>query len=215
MADENLPRATAKRLPLYLRTFKMLEEGERERISSADLSELIQVDSATIRRDFSYFGTLGRRGYGYDVGSMHQFFSNLLKQDTLINTVVIGIGNLGGALLKQNFNTDNNVRVTAGFDVSEDLVDTLYNGVPIYDMDEMTERLEFMKVKVAILTVPTNQAQTSANQLVEAGVKGILNFTQTRIDVPEDVRVHTVDLSNELQTLVYFMRHYGNENLEA
>lgn len=213
MPDENLPRATAKRLPLYLRTFKMLKEGDRERISSADLSELIQVDSATIRRDFSYFGTLGRRGYGYDVDSMHEFFSGLLKQDTLINIVVVGIGNLGGALLKQNFNTDNNVRVTAGFDVNENLVDTLYNGVPIYHMDEMTDRLEFMKVKVAILTVPTSEAQASADQLVEAGVKGILNFTQTRVDVPDDVRVHTVDLSNELQTLIYFMRHYGNEEL--
>ncbi len=213
MPDENLPRATAKRLPLYLRTFKMLKEGNRERISSADLSELIQVDSATIRRDFSYFGTLGRRGYGYDVDSMHEFFSGLLKQDTLINIVVVGIGNLGGALLKQNFNTDNNVRVTAGFDVSEEIVDTLYNGVPIYHMDEMVDRLEFMKVKIAILTVPTNEAQVSADKLVEAGVKGILNFTQTRVDVPDDVRVHTVDLSNELQTLIYFMRHYGNETL--
>lgn len=215
MPEENLPRATAKRLPLYLRTFKMLKEGERDRISSAELSELIQVDSATIRRDFSYFGTLGRRGYGYDVDSMHEFFSGLLKQDTLINIVIVGIGNLGGALLKQNFNTDNNVRVTAGFDVDEALVETVFNGVPIYDMSEMKERLEFMKVKVAILTVPTNQAQEATNLLVDAGVKGILNFTQTRVDVPDDVRVHTVDLSNELQTLIYFMRHYGNENLDG
>ena len=175
------------------------------RISSTELSEAVKVDSATIRRDFSYFGALGKRGYGYDVEYLLEFFSHTLNQDRLTNVALVGVGKLGQALLNYNFHQSNNVRISAAFDVNEDIVGTIQTGVPVYSMDEMVEQLKVQQIQVAILTVPQDVAQETADRLVEANVRGILNFTPIRLDVPENVRVQNVDLTNELQTLIYFL----------
>ncbi|SFH75644.1 redox-sensing transcriptional repressor Rex [Pisciglobus halotolerans] len=203
-----IPRATAKRLPLYYRYLRFLHADGKERVSSTELSDAVKVDSATIRRDFSYFGALGKRGYGYDVENLMNFFSKTLKQDRLTNVALVGIGNLGHALLNYNFHQSNNMRISAGFDVNEDIIGTIQSGIPIYPMDEMVEQLKMQQIEIAILAVPTEAAQDTTNKLVEADIKGILNFTPIRISVPETVRVQNVDLTNELQTLIYFIDYY-------
>ncbi|SEM01498.1 redox-sensing transcriptional repressor [Alkalibacterium putridalgicola] len=208
MVEKKIPKATARRLPLYYRYLRFLYEAGKERISSAKLSEAVKVDSATIRRDFSYFGALGKRGYGYDVEALMNFFSKTLNQDRLTNVALIGVGNLGQALLNYNFRRNNNIRISAGFDVKDELIGTIHQGVPIYSIDEMVEQLDLQQIDVAILTVPSEIAQDMANQLVEGGVKGIMNFTPIRVTVPKHIRVHNVDLTNELQTLIYFINYY-------
>ena len=205
LKEIEVPRATAKRLAIYHRYLRFLHDAGKRRISSTELSEAVKVDSATIRRDFSYFGALGKRGYGYDVEYLLQFFSQTLNQDRLTNVALIGVGKLGQALLNYNFHQSNNVRISAAFDVNEDIVGTIQTGVPVYSMDEMVEQLKVQQIQVAILTVPQDVAQETADRLVEANVRGILNFTPIRLDVPEDVRVQNVDLTNELQTLIYFL----------
>ncbi len=205
LKEIEVPRATAKRLAIYHRYLRFLHDAGKRRISSTELSEAVKVDSATIRRDFSYFGALGKRGYGYDVEYLLQFFSQTLNQDRLTNVALIGVGKLGQALLNYNFHQSNNVRISAAFDVNEDIVGTIQTGVPVYSMDEMVEQLKVQQIQVAILTVPQDVAQETADRLVEANVRGILNFTPIRLDVPEAVRVQNVDLTNELQTLIYFL----------
>lgn len=205
LKEIEVPRATAKRLAIYHRYLRFLHDAGKRRISSTELSEAVKVDSATIRRDFSYFGALGKRGYGYDVEYLLQFFSQTLNQDRLTNVALIGVGKLGQALLNYNFHQSNNVRISAAFDVNEDIVGTIQTGVPVYSMDEMVEQLKVQQIQVAILTVPQDVAQETADRLVEANVRGILNFTPIRLDVPENVRVQNVDLTNELQTLIYFL----------
>ncbi|AZP04564.1 redox-sensing transcriptional repressor Rex [Jeotgalibaca ciconiae] len=200
-----IPRATARRLPIYHRYLRYLHNAGKTRISSTELSEAVKVDSATIRRDFSYFGALGKRGYGYDVAYLLDFFSKTLNQDRLTNVALIGVGNLGHALLNYNFHLSNNVRISCAFDVNEEIVGKIVSGVPVYSMAEMIEQLRIQQIDVAILTVPQNVAQEASNDLVEAGVKGIMNFTPIRLSVPEDVRIQNVDLTNELQTLIYFL----------
>lgn len=200
-----IPRATARRLPIYHRYLRYLHNAGKARISSTELSEAVKVDSATIRRDFSYFGALGKRGYGYDVEYLLDFFSKTLNQDRLTNVALIGVGNLGHALLNYNFHLSNNVRISCAFDVNEEIVGKIVSGVPVYDMSEMIEQLRIQQIDVAILTVPQNVAQKATNDLTEAGVKGIMNFTPIRLSVPEDVRIQNVDLTNELQTLIYFL----------
>lgn len=207
-STNTIPKATAKRLPIYYRYLRYLHEDGKERVSSTELSEAVKVDSATIRRDFSYFGALGKRGYGYDVETLMHFFSKTLKQDRLTNVALIGVGNLGHALLNYNFHQGNNMRISAAFDINKDIVGTIQSGVPVYPMEDMVQQLKMQQIDVVMLTVPTSAAQDAANNLVEAGVKGILNFTPIRISVPEDVRVQNVDLANELQTLIYFIDHY-------
>ncbi|MBY7147707.1 redox-sensing transcriptional repressor Rex, partial [Levilactobacillus brevis] len=196
MTEQKIPRATAKRLPIYYRYLNILLDADKTRVSSTELSEAVKVDSATIRRDFSFFGALGKRGYGYDVESLIKFFKKILNQDRLTNVALIGVGNLGHALLNFNFHQDGNVRISAAFDVNETIANTIQSGVPIYPMTDLRTQLEEQQIQVAILTVPSDVAQSVTDDAVAGGVKGILNFTPLRITVPKDVRVQNVDLTN-------------------
>ncbi|HIZ71906.1 MAG TPA: redox-sensing transcriptional repressor Rex [Candidatus Atopostipes pullistercoris] len=207
MNDKKIPKATAKRLPLYYRYLKYLFSSGKKKVSSADLSEAVKIDSATIRRDFSYFGALGKRGYGYDVEDLMNFFSKQLNQEQLTNVALVGIGHLGRALLNYNFQGQNSIRISAGFDIDEEIVNTIYQGVPIYHRDELKEQIRAQQFEVAIIAVPGPGAQEIADDLAEAGVKGIMNFTPLRLSVPESVRILNVDLSNELQSLIYFVQY--------
>ncbi len=206
MDNSKIPQATAKRLPLYYRFLNNLNHQGKKRVSSKELSDAVKVDSATIRRDFSYFGALGKKGYGYNVEYLLGFFRKTLDQDELTNVALIGVGNLGTAFLHYNFMKNNNTRIMMAFDADPDKTGTNSDGVPIYHIDDLEEKMG--DVRVAILTVPSNAAQEITNRLVEFGVAGILNFTPARITVPSDVRVHHIDLAIELQALVYFLKHY-------
>lgn len=207
MPDRKIPKATAKRLPLYYRYLRYLFSSGKKKVSSAELSEAVKIDSATIRRDFSYFGALGKRGYGYDVEDLMNFFSKQLNQEQLTNVVLIGVGHLGRALLNYNFQGQNSIRISAGFDINEDIANTILEGVPIYHINDLVDQIEAQKFEVAILAVPGDDGQSLADDLVEAGIKGIMNFTPIRLSVPETVRVLNVDLSNELQSLIYFVQY--------
>lgn len=209
MAEHDIPRATAKRLPIYYRYLKLLLDAGTTRVSSNELSDAVKFDAATIRRDFSYFGALGKRGYGYDVKALMTFFGEILNQDILASVALVGVGNLGQALLNFNFHQSSNARISAAFDINEDIVNTIQAGVPVYSLDDLEKQISDQRIDVAILTVPAPVAQDLANRLAKAGVHGILNFTPLRLDVPSDVRVQNVDLTNELQTLLYFINNFG------
>lgn len=209
MKDSQIPKATAKRLPLYYRYLRILNNAGKKKVSSTELSEAVQVDSATIRRDFSYFGELGKRGYGYDVQDLMQFFAKTLNDDQMTNVALIGVGNLGSALLKYKFHQSNSIRVSAAFDVNSDIVGRIVDGIPVYPMTDMKEQIAIQQIDIAILTVPAVKSQDVVNDLVEAGIKGVLNFTPARITAPSDVLIQNVDLTNELQTLIYFLHSNG------
>lgn len=214
MKDQIIPKATARRLPLYYRYLRILHDAGKNKVSSTELSEAVQVDSATIRRDFSYFGELGKRGYGYDVENLMNFFAKTLNDDELTNVALIGVGNLGSALLKYKFHQSNSIRVSCAFDVNEDIVGRIVDGIPVYPMSDMMEQIKIQQIEVAILTLPARKAQEVVNQLADAGIKGILNFTAARLVAPADVLIQNVDLTNELQTLIYFL-HHDNELLDT
>ena len=205
MKEHSIPKATVKRLPLYYRYLRILNNAGKTKVSSTELSEAIQVDSATIRRDFSYFGELGKRGYGYDVEDLMHFFGKILNDDQLTNVALVGVGNLGSALLKFKFHQSNSIRVSCAFDVKEDIVGRIVDGIPVYPLDNMVEQIKLQQIEIAILTLPAQQAQQVVDQLADAGIKGILNFTAARLTAPDDVIIQSVDLTNELQTLIYFL----------
>ncbi|EEL78385.1 redox-sensing transcriptional repressor Rex [Bacillus cereus] len=207
MDQQKIPQATAKRLPLYYRFIQNLSLSGKQRVSSAELSEAVKVDSATIRRDFSYFGALGKKGYGYNVNYLLSFFRETLDQDDITRVALIGVGNLGTAFLHYNFTKNNNTKIEMAFDVSEEKVGTEIGGIPVYHLDELEERLS-NDIQVAILTVPATVAQAVADRLAETSVQGILNFTPARLNVSENIRIHHIDLAVELQTLVYFLKNY-------
>ncbi|MGG5180803.1 redox-sensing transcriptional repressor Rex [Bacillus sp. MM09(2025)] len=208
--QSKIPQATAKRLPLYYRFLKNLHASGKQRVSSAELSDAVKVDSATIRRDFSYFGALGKKGYGYNVDYLLTFFRKTLDQDEMTNVMLIGVGNLGTAFLHYNFIKNNNTKISMAFDVNESKIGSEIGGVPVYDLDKLEEHVqEVGNIPVAILTVPAVAAQPITDRLIALGIKGILNFTPARLNVPEHIRIHHIDLAVELQSLVYFLKHYS------
>jgi redox-sensing transcriptional repressor len=210
-----IPQATARRLPLYYRFLTNLHASGKQRVSSAELSEAVKVDSATIRRDFSYFGALGKKGYGYNVQYLLSFFRKTLDQDAISKVALIGVGNLGTAFLNYNFMKNNNTKIQMAFDVDENKVGTHISNVPVYHMNEIEAHLQDEGISVAILTVPASVAQSITDQLIEANIKGILNFTPARLNVPSSIRIHHIDLAVELQSLIYFLKHYPVISEEA
>lgn len=209
MTQREIPKATAKRLPLYYRFLTNLNQQGKTRVSSQELSKAVKVDSATIRRDFSYFGALGKKGYGYNVEYLLGFFRKTLDQDELTEVALFGVGNLGTAFLRYNFTRNNNTKIVVAFDADPDKVNKKVGEVPVYHIDEINERLG--NIDIAILTVPVTEAQHITDLIVEEGISGILNFTPARITVPSNVRVHHIDLAIELQSLAYFLKHYPLE----
>lgn len=206
--SNSIPRATAKRLSLYYRIFKRFNSENIEKANSKQIAEAIGIDSATVRRDFSYFGELGRRGFGYDVKKLMNFFANLLNDNSITNVMIVGVGNMGRALLHYRFHERNKMKIVMAFDTDDysDVGTTTNDGIPIYGISQIKEKVQEGNVKTAILTVPSVKAQEVASILVDAGIKGILCFSPVHLSVPKDVVVQYVDLTSELQTLLYFMR---------
>lgn len=214
MVQENrIPQVTAKRLPLYYRYLEKLHLMGKERVSSAQLSKELLIDPATIRRDFSYLGELGKKGYGYNVSYLLKFLRDFLKQDEVTNVILIGVGNLGTALLHYNFYKSRNTKIVAAFDSNPSKINREMDGIPIYNIESLEEVIKLFNVEIAILTVPVSVAQQVTDQAIEAGIKGILNFTPSRLTVPSHVRVHHIDLTTELQTLVYYLKNFSAGDL--
>ncbi|HAR4585915.1 TPA: redox-sensing transcriptional repressor Rex [Staphylococcus aureus] len=210
MSDQvKIPRATLKRLPLYYRFVSSLKSKGIDCVNSKAISDALQIDSATIRRDFSYFGELGKKGYGYNIDSLLDFFKSELSESDMIKIAIVGVGNLGKALLTYNFSIHDDMTITEAFDVKEDVIGQKIGNVIVKDNDELITTLKKEEIDVVILTTPERVAQKVADELVQAGVKGILNFTPGRINTPSDVQVHQIDLGIELQSLLFFMKNYS------
>lgn len=209
MSEETskIPQATSKRLPLYYRFLQNFANAGKKRVSSSELSEAMKIDAATIRRDFSHFGALGRKGYGYDVQYLVDFFRQTLDQDEETDVALIGVGSLGNAFLKYNFQKNHNTRIVIAFDPKAPAEGKSISGIPVFHPDKIEEKIQELGIDLVILTVPSRVAQEITDRLVAIGLKGILNFTPVRLTVPEWLRVHTIDLSVELQTLIYFIKN--------
>lgn len=203
----DIPRATAKRLSLYYRIFKRFYAANIEKASSKEIAEAIGIDSATVRRDFSYFGELGRRGFGYTVKELMEFFADILNDNSITNVMLVGVGNMGRALLHYRFHERNKMKIVMAFEADgHPAVGTIDEQIPIHAISELRDRIKEANSQTAILTVPSVKAQEVTDLLVGAGVKGILSFSPVNLTVPDDVTVQYVDLTSELQTLLYFMR---------
>ncbi|MFC4354727.1 redox-sensing transcriptional repressor Rex [Chryseomicrobium palamuruense] len=204
-----IPQATTKRLPLYYRFLQNFHKAGQTRVSSQELSDAMNIDSATIRRDFSHFGALGKKGYGYDVEHLLNFFRQTLDQDEATNVALIGVGNLGTAFLNYNFHKNHNTRIVVAFDSHAPMDGEEKSGIPVFHPDLLEEKIEEFGVELCILTVPSRTAQATAERLELTSIRGILNFSPVRLNVNDRIRVQTIDLSVELQTLIYMIRNHS------
>jgi len=205
MATLDIPRKTVYRLSIYLRCLQQLVANGVETVSSHALARAAGVKPTLLRKDLACCGQFGTRGLGYRVEALEKSIRGVLGQSRLQPVVLVGVGNLGSALLRYSGFTKEGFEIVAAFDVAAEKVGEQH-AVPVYDQDEMGGFIAERGVKMAILTVPVDAAQEVANVLVEAGVQAILNFCPTVLEVPEDVVVNSVDLAVELENLSYFVR---------
>ena len=204
MRERPIPEATVARLPLYLRSLLDMTEEGSQTVSSEGLAEAAGVNSAKVRKDLSYLGSYGTRGVGYDVEYLiYQIKRELgLTQDW--NCVIVGVGNLGRALANYKGFGERGFRVGALVDVDRSKIGTAVDDLTIEDYNKLGDIVAERDISIGIIATTASGAQDAADRLVEAGVKSILNFAPTVLQVPSDVSLRKVDLSIELQILSFY-----------
>ncbi|MFW6048679.1 MAG: redox-sensing transcriptional repressor Rex [Candidatus Bipolaricaulota bacterium] len=205
MKERSIPKETIDRLPLYLRCLeKIIDEGDVN-ISSGNFSEKLNLNSAQVRKDLSYFGDFGTRGVGYKTETLAQQIRSILHLDKKWDMALAGAGNIGSALLTYNGFDEGDFEVKVAFDKDPDLVGKEINGVKIEAADSMEKVIRDENIKLGIITVPADAAQEVADQMVEAGVEGVLNFAPTLLNLPKEIQLAQVDITKELEQLVYYL----------
>lgn len=204
MKKENVSDAVIRRLPRYYRQLTELCAKGVVRISSHSLGQEMNITASQIRQDLSCFGEFGQQGYGYNVEELHTEIGHILGVDNDHHLVMIGVGNLGHALL-QNFPfAQTGFTVDAAFDVSSAVTGTTVNGVPIYSMDEVESFIKHHNVDVVVLTIPQSIAQETADRLIGLGVRGFWNFTNVEIICGRpEVKIENIHFADSLLTLSY------------
>lgn len=205
-----ISKATAKRLPLYYRNLILLQRDGVTRIKSKEFAEMVQVPSTTIRRDFSSFGELGKSGYGYDVNYLVDVFKDILNTQVEKKIALVGVGNLGKALIRNNFRKNSNLNIVCAFDRNPDVIGQQEGHCTVYSMDKFNEMVRNEGISVAISTVPSESSQEAIDAIVDSGLTAILNFSPERVTVPKNVHIQYIDLTTELQTLIYFDDNFQN-----
>ena len=201
-----IPRKTIYRLSVYLRCLARLKENNIQTVSSEALAKVAGVKSTQLRKDLAYFGQFGTRGLGYDVAELSKKISDELGTTSLQPVILVGVGNLGLALLSYRGFGQEGFEIIAGFDVDPKRKRDKRIPQPILGMEHLAGFIQENRVKMAILTVPAAVAQEVANTLVQSGITGILNFSPIVLSIPEEVMVNNVNLAIELENLSYFIQ---------
>ncbi len=204
MITRKIPDETIKRLPMYLRTLTYLPDPVHENISSKTLAEFMNTNSARIRKDFSYFGTFGTRGVGYNVEGLIKQIRGILKIDKTQKAALVGAGRLGTAIsLFSGFDVYG-FDIAAVFDNSSKKIGKKINGRIVQNVSRLSQ-IKSRNIKLAIIAVPAEAAQEIADALVKAGVRGIVNLSPCFLKVPKKVKVFTDDIAMSLATLPYYL----------
>ena len=214
MEEREISQAVIRRLPRYYRYLGELLEDNVERISSNELSRRMQVTASQIRQDLNNFGGFGQQGYGYNVKYLYTEIGKILGLDIDHNMIIIGAGNLGRALANYTSFERRGFIFKGIFDVNPRLSGVSIRGVPIRMMDELKDFINEHNIDIAVLTIPKAKAVEVAKLLVDNGVRAIWNFAHTDLDLPENVIVENVHLSESLMRLSYNLSRYNKEHTE-
>lgn len=211
MTKEDISRAVVKRLPRYYRYLGELLESGTERISSGELSQRMNVTASQIRQDLNNFGGFGQQGYGYNVEYLYNEIAKLLGVDRQNNMIIIGSGNLGQALANYTNFQKSGFVVVGLFDNKETLYGRKVRGIEVMPMERLKEFILVNRIEIAALTVPKSEAVKTAQLLVKYGIKAIWNFAHTDLDLPKEIVVENVHLSESLMRLSYNLTRTGQK----
>lgn len=208
MAEKEISQAVIGRLPRYFRYLGELKEQGIERISSQDLSDLMKVTASQIRQDFNNFGGFGQQGYGYNVEYLYDEIGKILGLGREHTLIIIGAGHLGQALSGYNNFFNRGFIFKGAFDLNPELHGKKIRNIEIRPIEEMEQFVRDNKIEIAVLAIPKDQAVKMAERLVNCGIKAIWNFAHVDLDVPENVQVENVHLSDSLMKLSYGIDRY-------
>jgi len=204
-----IPEMTVRRLSVYTRCLQQLEEDGVKTVSSQELAERFNFNSAQVRKDLAYFGEFGVRGIGYYVAGLKAELQKILGLDREWPVVLVGLGNLGAALFHYKGFSKQGFRIVAVFDDDPAKAGNTVDGVPIMPMRDLPKETKARNLQIAIVAVPAESAQAVTEKLTAAGIKAILNFAPGRIRAVKDVRLKNVDLSIELESLSFYLAQGG------
>ena len=196
----SVPKATLQRYPVHLKALRKLQKNGVSKIMSRELSNFVDIEPTTIRRDFSFLGNLGKQGYGYDVDKLIEIFNQELGVDFDEKIILVGAGNLGRALM--NYNKWDYVvgEIACAFDIDPAKTGNMF-GINVYSLDELETRIP-KGCRIAILTI-SEDIQATVDRLIANGIIGIVDFTHQHFQVPHHVMVKAVDVVSSIQELVF------------
>ena len=204
MTFREIPDIVVGRLPIYLRALSRMTQEGQTITSSKELGERLGISSAQIRKDLSHFGEFGKQGTGYQIEFLIEQLQRILKVHDEWEVALVGVGDLGHALVRYNGFANRGFRIVALFDASPDKIGKVVGGLTIMDAANLVEEIRAHDLKVAMLAVPADKAQAIADKLAEAGIKGILNYAPINITTPKGVRVQYIDPVIHLQRMTFY-----------
>ncbi|MCF7890475.1 redox-sensing transcriptional repressor Rex [Candidatus Bipolaricaulota bacterium] len=205
MRKDEIPKETVNRLPIYLRCLNRILLRGHSTISSDELANLVSMSPAKIRKDLSYFGKFGTRGVGYEVKPLIERIRGILNLDKNWKLALVGVGNVGSALLSHPGFHRGCFKIELVFDDDPELIGKEISGKKVHDSSEISNLVEKGLVQIGIIAVPNEKARDVAERLVRGGVTGIINFAPVSIDLHDDVKIYQIDISTELSRLTYHM----------
>lgn len=203
MQDKNISQVVISRLPRYFRYLGDLKDEGVERISSGELSKRMNVTASQIRQDFNHFGGFGQQGYGYNVNYLYEEIGKILGLDKKHNLIIVGAGNLGQALANYMNFEKRGFYVRGIFDCKEDIIGNKVRDMTIMHTDDLEKFIKENDIDIAVLTLPKQGATDIAKRLVDSNITGIWNFAHVDLDVPDNVSVENVHLSDSLMKLSF------------
>lgn len=210
MEEKEISQAVIGRLPRYFRYLGELKDEGIERVSSQELSDIMQVTASQIRQDLNNFGGFGQQGYGYNVGFLYEEIGKILGLDRKHNLIIIGAGNLGQALANYVNFERRGFLFRGVFDNNHRLYGRKIRGIEVQPMENMERFVRDNNIDIAVLTIPKSGAVEVARKLIDYGIKGIWNFAHVDLKVPEGVQVENVHLSDSLMKLSYNISRFQN-----
>lgn len=205
MNANKIPDIIIGRLPIYLRALQRLSEKGILTTSSQELGEIIGISAAQIRKDISQFGEFGKQGTGYSIPFLIERLRDILKVDRVWEVVIVGMGDIGHALARYNGFANRGFHISMVFDNDPAKIGQNVGEYEIFDTATLVDRIKQNKIKIAMLTVPAASAQEMTDQLVKAGIKAILNYAPTSLNVPRGVHVQYTDPVTHLQRMTYYL----------
>ena len=202
-----IPLSTVERLSIYLRTLRASLVGGMYFISSTEIGKRNDFTAAQVRKDLSCFGNFGIKGKGYNISELIKTLETILGLDREWKVAIFGLGKLGGALASYKGLKSARFNVVAIFDVDPKKVDKTFKNIPVYHSDMLKKVVREKKIQIAIVAVPTDSAKATIQRILDAGIKGILNFTEARVPYPNEYIIKNVNLAGELESISYYLIH--------